>query len=175
MERDEQNFGNLQRLLVLKRHETPPPGYFDNLSREVIVRIKAGDRGESPGLVETLSWEATWFGRLWTALEARPALAALCGVAVCGLLVSGLVYSESAGDSPAGIAVFMAPEVGTGLKVASESAPLPTNPLLTPVGAQMAPSSTGGLMPASTQAGSLFNYRPALNVQPASHSTGPGQ
>jgi len=175
MERDEQNFRDLQRLLVLKRHETPPPGYFDNFSREVIVRIKAGDRGESPALVEKLSWESTWFGRLWTALEARPALAALCGVAVCGLLVSGLIFSESSGDSPAGIAIFMAPEVGTGLKLANDSAPLPTSPLLTPVGAQITPSSTGGLMPASTQPGSLFNYRPALNVQPASHSTGPGQ
>ena len=120
MERDEQNFESLRRLLALKRHEVPPPGYFNNFSCEVIARIKAGEHWEAPGLVEKLSWEATWFGRLWTALEARPAIAALCGVAVCGLLVSGLVFSESKGDSSAGIAVFMAPEVGAGLKLAAD-------------------------------------------------------
>jgi len=173
MERDEQNFESLRRLLALKRHEVPPPGYFDNFSCEVITRIKAGEHLEAPGLVEKLSWEATWFGRLWTALEARPAMAGLCGVAVCGLLVSGLVFSESKGDSSAGIAVFMAPEVGAGLKLAAD--PPPVSPVVAPFGTKTAPSSTGGLMPASAEPGSLFNLRPALDVQPSSHSIQPSQ
>src|SRR5512138_1356187 len=143
MERDQQNFENLRRLIALKRHEVPPPGYFDNFSREVMLRVKAGERGDSPGLVERLSWEATWFGRLWTALESRPAIAALCGVAFCGVLISGLVYSESKGDS-APIAVFMPPEMAAGMETATDKSALPpVSPVMTPVGATMAPSSTG--------------------------------
>jgi len=176
MEREEQNFEKLSRLLALKRHEVPPPGYFNNFSREVIARIKAGDRGESAAPATAFSWENTWFGRLWTALEARPAFAALCGMVLCGVLVFGLAYSETGNgsDTPAGIAIFMAPEVAPVLNVAADAPALPANPLVTPVGAAMAPSSTGGIMPASAQPGSLF-ARPGLNVQPASYSIGPGQ
>lgn len=175
MKPDEQNFEQLQRLLTLKRHETPPPGYFDRFSREVSARIKAGERGESAGLAEWYSGDSSLFARLWAALEARPALAIMCGVAACGLLVSGLVYSENKGDS-APIAVFMAPEMAGAVEVASEAAsPLPASPLLTPGGVTPGPSSIGGMMPAGAQPDSLFNFRPALNVQPAGHFIRPGQ
>jgi hypothetical protein len=165
MERDEQNFDSLKRLLALKRHEVPPPGYFDNFSREVIASIKTGRSGGPSDLVERSSWEATWFGRLWTALEARPVFAALCGMAFCGLLVSGLVLSETKSDSTAPFAIFMAPEIRPVSEVAAESAPLLGSPSVTPVGATMAPA----------QPGSLFNLRPPLNVQPSSHSIPPGR
>ncbi len=45
MNENEQNFDELKRLLKLKRHEVPPPGYFNNFSGEVISRIRAGEAG----------------------------------------------------------------------------------------------------------------------------------
>ncbi len=94
MNQDPQEFEQLRRLLALKRHEVPPPGYFGRFSGEVIARIEAGDRGEeASAFVERLLWEAPWLQRIWAALEAKPILAGAFGVAVCSLLISGAVYS----------------------------------------------------------------------------------
>ena len=45
MNESENNFSELKRLLKLKRHEVPPPGYFNDFSAEIIARIRAGERG----------------------------------------------------------------------------------------------------------------------------------
>lgn len=47
----------LRRLLALKRHETPPPGYFRNFSRQVIQRIEAEDQASANS-----GWRS-WFNR----------------------------------------------------------------------------------------------------------------
>src|SRR5262249_31536952 len=88
-----ENFEALRQLLALKRHEVPPPGYFHGFSREVIIRIKAGE-----GQQTTTWWlfEGSWLRRFWAAFEARPILAGGFGVAVCGFFVAGaLISSES--------------------------------------------------------------------------------
>jgi len=89
------DFEQLRRLLALKRHEQPPPGYFHGFSRQVIVRIKAGDLGnESEGSFWTFGGRSV-FQRIWATLDARPILAGSFGVAVCGFFVVGALLSDS--------------------------------------------------------------------------------
>ena len=48
MNENENNFESLRRLLALKRHEMPPPGYFNNFSSQVVHRIRAGEPEAQP-------------------------------------------------------------------------------------------------------------------------------
>ncbi len=92
MSQDTENFDSLRRLMAIKRHETPPPGYFHDFSREVIVRIKAGESGEDTyGYI----WQMSWLQRMWSAFEARPALAGSLGLALCSLMVFGVISADS--------------------------------------------------------------------------------
>jgi hypothetical protein len=101
MSQDNQDFGSLCRLLALKRHEQPPPGYFNDFSSQVIARIRSGE-GANEHPLERLFWEAPWLQRLWAALESKPVLAGAFGVAVCALLVGGVLYSEKTDVQPIG-------------------------------------------------------------------------
>ena len=94
MSPDSENFEKLSRLLSLKRHEQPPPGYFHNFSREVIVRIKAGE-GSGAGAWTRAVWDAGWLQRLWAALEAKPVLAGAVGVACCALLLASVALFDN--------------------------------------------------------------------------------
>ena len=40
MNAEPENFDQLCRLLKLKRHESPPPRYFNDFSSQVIARIR---------------------------------------------------------------------------------------------------------------------------------------
>jgi hypothetical protein len=82
------NFDSLEKLLRLKRHEQPPPRYFNEFSGRVISRI---ERGEA-----RLSW---WerFG-----FDLRPALAAGAGLVACGLIVYGVATTEGEASAVGG-------------------------------------------------------------------------
>jgi hypothetical protein len=82
------NFDSLEQLLRLKRHEQPPPRYFNEFSGRVLSRI---ERGEA-----RLSW---WerFG-----FDLRPALAAGAGLVACGLIVYGVATTEGEAGAVAG-------------------------------------------------------------------------
>jgi hypothetical protein len=103
MNPDSENFDQLRRLLVLKRHELPPPGFFDKFSVQVILRIKAGETGE-PASAAWWSGDGSWLRRLWLGLEAKPIMAGAFGVAVCGFFVAGALISENV-DTAAAVAV----------------------------------------------------------------------
>jgi hypothetical protein len=92
MSQETENFDSLRRLLTIKRHETPPPGYYDSFSHEVILRIKAGERGED---VHGYVWQMGWLQRIWSALEARPALAGALGLALCSVVVFGVISADT--------------------------------------------------------------------------------
>jgi hypothetical protein len=94
MNQDTESFEQLRRLLALKRHEQPPPGYYEDFSCQVILRIKAGERGEPYNIIERLFEVVPWMQRIWAALEAKPILAGAAGVALCSLLFAGVLYSD---------------------------------------------------------------------------------
>ncbi len=81
MSENENDFEALRRLLALKRHEIPPPGYFENFSSQVIGRIRAGETAaELPLLLRFIQW-----------FESRPALPVSFASSLCLVLLYGIV------------------------------------------------------------------------------------
>ena len=105
MKPEQQNFEPLCRLLKLKRHEQPPPRYFNDFSSRVITRIRAGEAGGREAVLEGGSWLA----RLWSLIEAKPMLPGAIGVAICAALVFGAVYTDTAPSAPGPVFTDMQP------------------------------------------------------------------
>ena len=84
MSENENDFEALRRLLAFKRHEIPPPGYFEDFSSRVIGRIRAGEAVR----------ELPWLLRLLQAFEAKPAYPVALASALCTLLLFGIVSVE---------------------------------------------------------------------------------
>ena len=110
-----EDFEGLRRLLALKRHEQPPPGYFDHFSDKVIARI------EADGLV----MRSSWWQRLFPELDARPVLVSAYGLVIVGLLVVGLGASQSLETAESASPVLASPWLGP--------TPVPTEVALTPI------------------------------------------
>lgn len=84
MSENDNNFETLRRLLALKQHEVPPPGYFEGFSGMVIARIRAGETGDP----------LPWLLRFLQAFEARPALPVALASGMCMMLLYGIVSVE---------------------------------------------------------------------------------
>jgi hypothetical protein len=78
------DFKDLRRLLALKRHEKPPPGYFSYLPDKVMMRIEKDD----------LSEYSTWWQWLVQKLDAQPLLAGAYAFAISGLMLLGFKLSQ---------------------------------------------------------------------------------
>lgn len=108
MNPDSENFDSLRRLLALKRHEIPPPGYFDRFPRDVMARIRAGEKGGEIGL------ELSWPQRLLSLFDVKPVFAGAFGAALCAMVISGVLASEQTpalvGESGSGPLVAGAPQ-----------------------------------------------------------------
>ena len=93
MNENNDNFGDLKKLLKLKRHEIPPPGYFNRFSDGVIAHIQAGEtRGakfetESP------------FIRFLRFFELHPGVVGGFATSLCLVLLFGVVMAERSDDS----------------------------------------------------------------------------
>jgi hypothetical protein len=165
MNQDTENFEQLRRLLALKRHEQPPPGYFNGFSQQVIARIKLGEEGERSDLFGRLLAEAPWLGRVWGAFEAKPILSGAFCAAVCGLLITGVLYADRTDISS--VALLPATETESApMALANVSAadhPLLAKPVL------LESSSTSPIATAQTD-DSLLGDIGKLRVQPASFS-----
>ncbi len=84
MSENDNNFDALRHLLALKRHEIPPPGYFENFSGNVMARIRAGGATQ----------ELPWLLRFLQAFEAKPAYPVALASSLCVLLLFGIVNVE---------------------------------------------------------------------------------
>lgn len=71
----------LARLLAIKRHELPPPGFFDRLPVRILVNLRAGTEVE----------DAPWWERAWRAVVHQP----MVGVSYAALGVGALVFGVS--------------------------------------------------------------------------------
>ena len=79
-----EDFKDLRRLLALKRHEQPPPGYFSYLPDKIQLRIERDD----------LSEHSTWWEWLVRKLDAQPVLAGAYAFAISGLMLLGFKLSQ---------------------------------------------------------------------------------
>ena len=104
MSTESDNFEALRKLLVLKKHEVPPPGYFDQFASEIRSRLAAGEHRQTD-LWREMGDEASWLQRLWSSLAAQPALAGAVGMAVCGVMLAGVYFSQSSESGNGGVTV----------------------------------------------------------------------
>ncbi len=81
MNTEPESFDELRRLMAVKRHEEPPPAYFQNLSGKIVSRI---ERGEG----QLTLWE-----RLSSNFTLRPAFAYAFAVAAFGAFTASVIYS----------------------------------------------------------------------------------
>jgi hypothetical protein len=96
MNPEKENFEPLCRLLKLKRHEQPPPRYFNDFSSQVVARIRAGDAGHREAVLDN----GSWLMKLWSFIDSKPMVPGAVGVAFCVLLVFGAVYTEKSTSAP---------------------------------------------------------------------------
>jgi hypothetical protein len=87
---DEQNFEDLRKLLALKKHEQPPPGYFNRLPGKILARIEASE----------FATQSTWWDWLVARFDARPILACAYGFTISGLLLMGFRLSQALQHDP---------------------------------------------------------------------------
>ena len=109
-------FESLKKLLALKRHEEPPPGYFDRLPGEVRARIAHAQASPEPWWRR---WLATW--------DLSPALATSYAVVAVTLVLGGVwMAKQPTSEGGPQIATTPVPSVDANLTntiIASNAAP----------------------------------------------------
>ena len=94
MNAEPEDFNQLCRLLKLKRHESPPPRYFNDFAGQVLSRIRTNADGGRISSFEDIIAQSPWVQRFWEAIENRPAVSGMFAAAVSGLLIVGTFLSD---------------------------------------------------------------------------------
>ena len=84
------SFPEVARLLSLKRHEVPPPAYFNGFSAKVIARIEA----------ESLAASRPWWSALLAPMSWQRGLAGANTLLVVGIGITGVAAYQSLQSSP---------------------------------------------------------------------------
>ena len=158
MNENENNFDSLRRLLKLKQHETPPPGYFNRFSGQVVARLRAGE-GRS-GAEGDFS-ELPWLLKLLRVFEFKPAFAGAFASAVCLLLVFVGVYEDGGESAPQAFLQNSQPAIGSFAAMTPAALPQPTDS----IGMIASNSAAGSLQPVASLFGSQNPF-----AQPVSFS-----
>ena len=160
MSKDGNNFDPLLQLLKLKRQETPPPGYFNNFSSQIIASIRSGV-ADDVRTAKSVS-EASWFSNFLQLFEFKPAFAGAFASALCLVLVFGVIYADR-------------PDSGTQMLLQGSDPSLTSYASLTPATMPATSFAEGGMMASNSPATSLqpmasvFDSGNAL-IQPVSFS-----
>jgi hypothetical protein len=165
MSNEQDKFEKLRLLLSIKRHEQPPPGFFNRLSGDIIAQLRSGNTLSRIDLDEQLAIHVPWLQQFWRAFERQPVFAGSFGVAVCALLLAGIAYHTSPEPAPA---TFL--PVGETLMSGSGSGPV----ILTTEFADAAPpyaspptllASTGAVQSLMPSAPQRHPYAMPVNAQ----------
>lgn len=89
MNTPEENLDGLRKLLSLKQHEQPPPGYFEDLSGKIIARIEAGEA------------QPAWWQGLLPGWINHPVLVGAYGILAATLVLAGIQLSGRHASQPA--------------------------------------------------------------------------
>jgi hypothetical protein len=111
---EQNNFAELTKLLKIKQHEVPPPGYFDNFSGQVISRIRAGEAGGMQTVAERFQSEAPWLANFLRIFETRPGLIGGFATSLCLLLVLVVVFAERSDVASKNLLSISEPASGMG-------------------------------------------------------------
>lgn len=96
------DFKSLRRLLALKRHEQPPPGYFETLSRQISFRVQAGETVRET-IAERLNAEAPWLKRLLEMLIAQPQRSGAIAAGACAAILGVVLFFQLRPASAKGV------------------------------------------------------------------------
>lgn len=110
MSKNEQNFDQLKKLLKLKQHEVPPPGYFSNFSGQVVSRIRAGEVAHAQSFADRMEGSSSWFSNFLRIFDTKPGLVGGFAASLCLLLLLTVVFAERAEPAPKNI--FATAETG---------------------------------------------------------------
>jgi len=156
MNENENDFKELKHLLKLKRHEIPPPGFFNHFSDEVVARIRAGENRSSVSVVEQLNDHAPWLVRFLRVFEAKPGVVGGFATSLCLMLLFGVVLAERSESGPQSLLTASSSQAGSVVAspvMASSGTPefasseggiaISTNASLQPIGSIFG-SSAGG-------------------------------
>lgn len=148
MNESEQNFKDLKQLLKLKRHEIPPPGYFNNFSNQVLSAIREERTASTASRINS---EAPWLVRFLSIFDSRPGLVGGLATSLMLLLVFGVVLTDHSDSDYSSQNVF-AP--GTSAQNSSS----PVTSAATPSDVASADSGSSG--------GITISTNPAASLQP---------
>jgi hypothetical protein len=160
-----QNFDDLKKLLKLKRHEVPPPGFFNQFSDEVVARIRAGESRNAGSLLERLNDSAPWIVNFLRFFEAKPGVVGGFATSLCLLMLFGVVLAERSETGPKNIFTAAADGQATATSAAAEvpsASQFAANTLSAEGGITI--STNASLQPVATlfgQSGSASLFQPA--------------
>jgi hypothetical protein len=138
MNESDNNFNDLKNLLKLKRHEVPPPGFFNHFSDGVIARIREGEDRRAGSFAEQLNDSAPWLVRFLRVFEAKPGVIGGFATSLCLMLLFGVVLAERSESGPQNLMTASSSpnQVDSGV----------TSPALASGGTPEFTSSEGGIM-----------------------------